>query len=224
MLIKTPGKVWVLTLLPGAVVALAPRHGLQIVAAGSSPAPSRLVVLARIDVVLLEYQLHLDFELPWRGADRRFFVYANWHLLWYGVIAAAAARRLAARCRATLAPLTRSSSAGAAVPVLRLRLHQRAAWVEDQSTVNRATLHLAPLIAVWMLLAFRAWIGAAARTARAGSAGRKCPLRACRDSQLRVLDLPGVTLCCIDTANHALALRALAALARAAPLRAHACS
>jgi len=30
-------------------------------------------------------------------------------------------------------------------------------WVEDQSTVNRATLHLAPLIMVWMLLAFRAW-------------------------------------------------------------------
>jgi hypothetical protein len=30
-------------------------------------------------------------------------------------------------------------------------------WVEDQSTINRATLHLAPLIVVWMLLAFRAW-------------------------------------------------------------------
>jgi hypothetical protein len=29
--------------------------------------------------------------------------------------------------------------------------------VEDQSTVNRATLHLAPLIAIWMVLAFRAW-------------------------------------------------------------------
>ena len=31
-------------------------------------------------------------------------------------------------------------------------------WVEDQSTVNRATLHLAPLLVVWMLLAFRAWM------------------------------------------------------------------
>ena len=30
-------------------------------------------------------------------------------------------------------------------------------WVTDQTTVNRATLHLAPLMAVWMLLAFRAW-------------------------------------------------------------------
>ena len=30
-------------------------------------------------------------------------------------------------------------------------------WVEDQSTVNRATLHLAPLIVVWMLVTLRAW-------------------------------------------------------------------
>jgi hypothetical protein len=30
-------------------------------------------------------------------------------------------------------------------------------WVEDQSTVNRATLHLAPLVTIWMLLSFRAW-------------------------------------------------------------------
>ena len=33
----------------------------------------------------------------------------------------------------------------------------RAAWVTDQTTVNRATLHLAPLVAVWMVLAFRAF-------------------------------------------------------------------
>ena len=30
-------------------------------------------------------------------------------------------------------------------------------WVEDQSTVNRATLHLAPLLFVWVMLVFRAW-------------------------------------------------------------------
>ena len=30
------------------------------------------------------------------------------------------------------------------------------AWVEDQSTVNRATLHLAPLIVVWMFVTLRA--------------------------------------------------------------------
>jgi hypothetical protein len=30
-------------------------------------------------------------------------------------------------------------------------------WVETQTTINRAVLHLAPLSAVWMLVAFRAW-------------------------------------------------------------------
>nr|MBA3776838.1 hypothetical protein [Betaproteobacteria bacterium] len=32
------------------------------------------------------------------------------------------------------------------------------AWVADQTTVNRATLHLAPLVTVWMLAVFRAWV------------------------------------------------------------------
>ncbi|MBK6334390.1 MAG: hypothetical protein IPF60_00925 [Betaproteobacteria bacterium] len=31
------------------------------------------------------------------------------------------------------------------------------AWVEDQSTVNRATLHLAPLLVVWVMLVFGDW-------------------------------------------------------------------
>jgi hypothetical protein len=30
-------------------------------------------------------------------------------------------------------------------------------WVETQTSINRAVLHLAPLSAVWMLVAFRAW-------------------------------------------------------------------
>ena len=30
-------------------------------------------------------------------------------------------------------------------------------WISDQTTVNRATLHLAPLIAVFLVLAFQAF-------------------------------------------------------------------
>jgi hypothetical protein len=43
-------------------------------------------------------------------------------------------------------------------------------WVEDQSTVNRATLHLAPLIVVWMVMAFREWSLAQSVTNVAGDA------------------------------------------------------
>jgi hypothetical protein len=44
------------------------------------------------------------------------------------------------------------------------------AWVEDQSTVNRATLHLAPLLVVWMILTFRSWSTAAQTVPAPGAA------------------------------------------------------
>jgi hypothetical protein len=157
MLIKNPGKVWVLTLLPGAVVALAPRHGIRVAVASLVVAVAVLVVLARLDVVLLGYRLHLEFELPWRGLIDAYLVYANWHLLWYGAIAAAIVgwRDLLSR---ELAPLTMVIAAGLLFLFFGFAFTNARLWVEDQSTVNRATLHLAPLLVVWMLLAFRAWM------------------------------------------------------------------
>jgi hypothetical protein len=32
------------------------------------------------------------------------------------------------------------------------------AWVTDQTTVNRAMLHLAPLLSIWALIVFHAWL------------------------------------------------------------------
>jgi len=51
-------------------------------------------------------------------------------------------------------------------------------WLSDQTTVNRATLHLAPLVVVWMLVVFRAW----SQTLR----GPETPLA------LRAASLPGL--------------------------------
>jgi hypothetical protein len=157
VLVKNPGKVWVLTLLPGAIVALAPRHGLRVAVAGLAGAIAVLVVLARLDVVLLGYRLHLEFELPWRGLIDAYLVYANWHLLWFGILTAAIVgwRHLLSR---ELAPLTLVIAAGLLFLFFGFAFTNARLWVEDQSTVNRATLHLAPLLAVWMLLAFRAWM------------------------------------------------------------------
>ena len=42
-------------------------------------------------------------------------------------------------------------------------------WVDDQSTVNRATLHLAPLSVVWLLLVYRDWAGRLGGTSAAAS-------------------------------------------------------
>ena len=94
--------------------------------------------------------------MPWGGLARAYFAFANWHLLFYAALAVAALgwRQLLSR---ELAPLTLVVAAGFAFLLFGFAFTNARVWVEDQSTVNRATLHLAPLIAVWMLMTFRAW-------------------------------------------------------------------
>jgi hypothetical protein len=113
-------------------------------------------VLARIQVRILGYELHLDFDMPWSALFDAYLGYANWHLLWYGAIAVTilAWRDLLAR---EIAPYTMFVIAGVGFLLFGFAFTNARVWVEDQSTVNRATLHLAPLVAVWMLVAFRAW-------------------------------------------------------------------
>jgi hypothetical protein len=156
VLIKNPGKIWVLTLIPGIIVALLPRYGLRIAAAGFGTAVFLAAVLARSEATLLGYRLHVDIELPWRALLDAYFALGNWHLLWYGAIGVALLgwRQLLSR---GLAPYTVTVAAGVIFLLFGFAFTNAGAWVEDQSTVNRATLHLAPLIIVWMLLVFRAW-------------------------------------------------------------------
>jgi hypothetical protein len=45
-------------------------------------------------------------------------------------------------------------------------------WVADQTTVNRAALHLAPLVAVFTVLAFHAFAEAWTRSRAASPAAR----------------------------------------------------
>jgi hypothetical protein len=70
-----------------------------------------------------------------------------------------------------LAPLTLVVAAGFAFLLFGFAFTNARVWVEDQSTVNRATLHLAPLIAIWTLMVFRAWARSQASAARGGTAG-----------------------------------------------------
>lgn len=154
--IKNPGKLWVLMLLPGLAAALLPRHGLRIAAAAFALAAIAALVLTRTGLTILGYRLQLEFDMPWSGLTQAYFMFANWHLLFYGALAVVvlAWRRLLSP---ELAPLTLIVAAGLAFLVFGFAFTNARQWVEDQSTVNRATLHLAPLIAIWMVLAFRAW-------------------------------------------------------------------
>ena len=178
--IKNPGKLWLATLVPALAAGLVPRYGLRIAGAMFAVAALAALVLTRVGVTFLGYRLQLVFDMPWSGLAEAYFAFANWHLLFYGAIAVAlvAGRRLLAP---PLAPLTLIVAAGFAFLMFGFAFTNARAWVEDQSTVNRATLHLAPLIAVWMILAFRGWaaerssFGAGTLTAAPASAPATAP-------------------------------------------------
>ena len=154
--IKNPGFAWALTLVPALAVALWPRHGLKLAAGAFIAAVVALAVLAQANLVIFNYRLHLDFEPDWAALGQSYFLLGNWNLLWYGAIVAIALawRRLLAP---PLAAFTVTIAAGVLFLFLVFGFTNARAWVTDQTTVNRATLHFAPLVAVWLVLAFRAF-------------------------------------------------------------------
>lgn len=156
VLIKNPGKIWLLVMVPAGITAFVPRYGLRIAAASSAVAIAVLAVLARFDYPLAGYSLQTEFELPLRSLIDAYFVSANWHLLWYGavVVMLLGWRQILS---VALAPLTMAVAAGLMFLLVGFASTNARFLVEDQSTVNRATLHLAPLVAIWMVLVVRAW-------------------------------------------------------------------
>jgi hypothetical protein len=154
--IKNPGLFWALTLVPGVLVTLLPRYGLKLAAGGLGVAIVLLAALARANVTIFNYRLQLDFDPAWSALAESYFLLGNWNLLWYAAIGVAvlARRQLFAPA---LAPLAVVLSAGLLFLFVVFGFTNARAWVADQTTVNRATLHLAPLIAVFLVLGFRAF-------------------------------------------------------------------
>ena len=154
--IKNPGLFWALTLVPGFAVALSPRNAVKLAASAFGGALLLLLVLARTSVTIFNYRLHLDFDPAWVALGESFFLLGNWHLLWYGALAVAALawRQLFAPA---LAPLTTVIGGGVLFLFVVFGFTNARAWVEGQTTVNRATLHFAPLVVVFLVLTFRAF-------------------------------------------------------------------
>ena len=157
-LIKIPGLVWALTLLPGVVVALLPRRGLQIVGIAYALGLFALLAMARTNVVILGYRLHADFDPGWRAFWDAYLLSSSWNLLWYGavVLAIVGARRLG---RPRLAPLSVVVGTGTAFLLFVTWFTNASAWILELTTLNRATLHLAPLLVVFGALLWRELAG-----------------------------------------------------------------
>jgi hypothetical protein len=160
--IKTPGIVWALCLVPGVILATMPRFGPRIVGFGLFAALLTLAVLAQTSPVVLGYRLHLDFAPAWQALADSLFLLGNWHLLWYAAIAVAIVAWRDVRSPA-LAPLAIVLAAGIVFLLVAFSFTNARNWVTEQTTVNRAVLHIAPLVLVFTLLAVRAWF--ARRTA-----------------------------------------------------------
>jgi hypothetical protein len=154
--IKNPGIFWAATLVPGAAVALAPRHAGKIAAIGLGAVLAGIFVLAETSTTVFNYRLHLEFDPAWATFADSLFLLGNWNLLWYAAVAVIVlARRELIEAR--LAPLSAVVASGALFLFFAFGFTNARAWVTDQSTVNRATLHFAPLVVVFVVLGYRAF-------------------------------------------------------------------
>ena len=146
-LIKTPGWIWPLTLVPALVIALFPRRGMRILGVILALGVLTLLAIARTSPTILGYQLRLEFAPAWRSLAEVYFLFGNWNLLWFGLIALFAIGWRQLRTP-QLAPLAVVAASGLAFLFVVFGFTNAVDWVVDYTTVNRATLHLAPLLVV----------------------------------------------------------------------------
>jgi hypothetical protein len=100
--------------------------------------------------------LHLDFAPAWQAMVASLFLLGNWHLAWYVIIAATVIGWKELRAPA-LASLSVTVGAGALFLLVAFAFTNARNWVSDQTTINRALLHLVPLALVWTMLVLHAW-------------------------------------------------------------------
>ena len=169
--IKKPGLVWALTLVPGAIVAIAPRHATRILGIAPALIVFALLVLAQTHPVVLGYRLHFDFAPAWDSLLDSFFLLGNWNLLWYAIVATIVVGWRTLRSP-PLAPLSAIVAAGMLFLGVVFAFTNARDWVTDQTTINRATLHLAPLAIIWMVVVVDRWRhGLTTRVPAAAAAG-----------------------------------------------------
>jgi len=156
--IKNPGWFWAATLLPAALVVVLPRHGVRVALIAFGGVAFLIAAVARMKLSLFNYRLDLDFDPPWRDLFQSYFLLGNWNLLWFGVVAVAIFARKDLFSR-RLVPMTMAVIGGILFLFFVFAFTNASAFIADQTTVNRATLHLAPLMVCYMTLAFAALSG-----------------------------------------------------------------
>ncbi len=163
--IKQPGIVWMLTFIPALLVVRIPRGGLIAVAAFAVAGLVGLLILGEVGSIhLFGYTVALRYAPAWEPLRQNLLVLDNWHLLWY-----LAATALALSLPRLLEPILRGMTvlvlAACAFLAVVFFFTQAQAWAEDYSTINRAFLHMAPMLLFYVMVLCRdavrlpAWLG-----------------------------------------------------------------
>ena len=154
ILIKQPGIAWALTFLPALLIVFMPRAGLVGTSVLAAAGVATLFILGEKDFHLFGYHVHLRFAADWQPFWQNMMMIDNWHLLWYLVAAAlilSFPRLLTPSFRSMTALLL---SAVSFLAVVFFFTHVQA-WTEDYTTINRALLHIVPMLLFYVMVLFR---------------------------------------------------------------------
>jgi hypothetical protein len=150
--IKVEGLIWLAALVPGVVTAMNRRAGYALAIASVAAfacyvmfGPERLPLLGYL---LLSRPVNVTGTLV-----DHVFVFDNWHLAGYVLVALVVWRRRALFAPA-LAPATITVAAMAGVVVVVFYFSSAAGGVLDETLVNRFLLHAAPTLAFYAFLLF----------------------------------------------------------------------
>ena len=153
ILLKQPGIGWALTLLPAFWVALAPRAGLIGTLILGALGLAALLLFGQGGFNLLGYSLKFAYTPVWLPLWDNLAILDNWHLLFYLVVAA-----LLLSLPRLLAPAYRAMTmlvVAALVFVLTIFFFTHvSAWIEDYTVINRAILHLVPMLLFYVMVLF----------------------------------------------------------------------
>ncbi len=157
-LIKPAGLLWLAVLVPGLLAAAFPAWGRRIGVACIVATIVAVTVAVRTGLLAIGGAGDSGFEASLRSVAEAWFVFANWNLLWIGAVVAALLchRRLLS---VRIAPFTLIVAGGILFVFVACFFPGASPGQADLTSINRATLHLAPLLTIWLVLLYCEWSG-----------------------------------------------------------------
>jgi hypothetical protein len=154
--IKRPGLFWAASLFVPFVILLLPRAGGWILLAISVLAVTTLFLLSHTGIRIFNYQLvtDTDYAEVAKSLAQNFFAMGNWHLFWYVFVAT-----LLLGLKVLWKPRNDAHTAVVGYGFVFLGcvffFSVAGDWVSDFTTVNRAIIHMVPMVAFYMVLILR---------------------------------------------------------------------